>query len=102
MCMALNKFQAMKQSNEWNAATSPDERIYALEMQMKKKSGKGQPPAKKGSKPAKHQKEQKEQKDQKTTYPKTPYPAWSLVPPASGDTKCKEVKGKEYHWCIKH
>jgi hypothetical protein len=85
-----NKYNGLKQSGRWNQASEQDEKIIALEAQIKElvvvaKKSKKVPNGK--PLPAKNN---------------TPRPAWSDVAPAEGDPETKVVDGKTYYFCRHH
>jgi hypothetical protein len=99
MELALNKFKVRKEANTWNAPTEEEEKIFALEAEIKKlKSSSKKPTPKKGSTGA--------QKDASKCPTKRggsrKKPAWMLANPKAGDPSTKTVDGKQYHWCPKH
>jgi hypothetical protein len=102
---ALGKYRRMKDEKEWKTKSPDQERIIALEAQVKrlgsggnKKSesktsnssgSSGKPPN--GQRKAKTDANNRRQK-----------PEWMSVAPKQGENHSKTVDGKEYHYCPKH
>jgi hypothetical protein len=89
MHLAEQKYKILKQRGTWNAPTPEEEKIIALEAELKavKKDLKSKKSTKKG--PGKQQQNGKQQNK-----------AWKTVPPPAGDLeKPKTVNGNTYYWC---
>lgn len=96
MILCENKFKILKQRGQWNAPSAEEEKIIALEAQIKSLERK----AKNFKKPKDNSNEEKGKKsskdDKKTT-------KWFLVPPTAKEKgKPKTVNGREYWWCPNH
>jgi hypothetical protein len=101
MNLALTKYKTLTEAGKWNAPTEEEEKIIALEAQLKKLAAQKKPNKtddKKGNK-GKQGNKSKQQKGKQGNFDK---PAWMLEKPKDGEPKKKEVKGKTYWWCTKH
>jgi hypothetical protein len=97
MQLALNKYRTLVEGGKWNAPTKADEKIIALEAQLKKLGGKNT------SKDAPKQKAQGSGKpNKKQARPRGDRPAWMIEPPKQGEPNTKTVSNKHYNWCPKH
>ncbi len=102
MHLALNKYLARVEKKMWKAPSVEQQKILALEAELKRLKGAKKPNANSNSsdkKPA-GKKDEKTRPDRKREKP-----AWMLKPPtenekAKGSTK--KVDGKQYWWCPKH
>ena len=98
MKLAENKFKMLVEDGKWMAPDGQDERIIALEAQLKQfKKQKTQGVPKGDSKNFK-----KNVKDNKGKSKERP--AWMTVPPKAGESGKKMVDGdtKPWYWCPKH
>ena len=98
MQLALNKYQTLVEGGKWNAPTEADEKIIALEAQLKKLGSKGtaKNPAKR--KTQEHVKPNKKQARRRNDN----RPAWMFESPKQGEPEKKTVDHKIYNWCPKH
>ena len=101
MQLALNKYQARVEKKEWNAPSPEQQKILALEAELKKMKSAKRPQQSNETKKGANSDKQGGQKGQ----PKKGKPPWMTNPPtaqekAKGNTKV--VDKKEYHWCPKH
>lgn len=99
MQLALNKYRTLVEGGKWNAPTEADEKIIALEAQLKKMSTKNAStgkvtPGRKAQGTGKPNKKQA-----KSRYDR---PAWMFEPPKQGEPSTKTANEKQYHWCPKH
>jgi hypothetical protein len=88
MASALNKYQVMVQDGTWNAPDKRDQKIFALEAEVKelaKNAVRGGPNGKQRSK----------RDDDATAW------AWKKVRPQNGET-VKNFRKKKYNWCPHH
>ena len=96
MRLARNKYKTRKDREIWKAPTEEDEKIIALEAELKRvkeasnKDKKGR--ANKGLKSPKKKGKGKNNKK----------PDWMLIPPKEGQSSSKTVNNKLYHWCSRH
>jgi len=103
MNMAKNKYSNLKQFDVWMAPSEQDQKIIALETQVKQL-------AKKTNKQSGKSQDKSPVKKQNTTNPKgnttgrrrNKKPDWMLKHPKSGEPHKKVVKGKTYNWCRHH
>ena len=95
MTLAQNKYQTKLENGTWNAPTEADEKIIALEAEIKK--------LQKNKKKGKDDKgkDGKKKDGEKKSGPKEK-PAWTKVAPKEGEAKAKTVDGKEFFWCQNH
>ena len=96
--LALNKYRTSVEGGKWNAPTEADEKIIALEAQLKKLggtkvAGKNQP---------KRKSQGNNRPNKKQARPRNDRPAWMFVAPKQGEPEEKIVDKKDYHWCTKH
>ena len=107
MSLALNKYKTRVTNKEWNAPSADQQKILALEAELKKlKSAKGKapkPPTPKAKAPKPDDPKKPQAKEKATG--KKQKPDWMLKEPtaqekASGSKKT--VSGKQYHWCPHH
>jgi hypothetical protein len=101
MQLALNKYRTLVEGGKWNAPTEADEKIIALEAQLKK-LGKGastgtgkDTPKRKAQGTGKPNKKQARRRNDNR-------PAWMFEPPKQGEPEKKTVDHKIYNWCPKH
>ena len=96
MRLARNKYKTRKDREIWKAPTEEEEKIIALEAELKRvkeasnKDKKGR--ANKGLKSPKKKGKGKNNKK----------PDWMLIPPKEGQSSSKTVNIKLYHWCSRH
>jgi hypothetical protein len=96
MILAQNKFQTKIENGTWNAPTKAEEKIIALEAQVKDlKKMKN----KKANKDKKKNKSPDKNGDKKKKLDK---PKWMTTPPEEGKPKEKVVNKKTYYWCLNH
>ena len=96
MTLAQNKFQTKVENGTWNAPTEADEKIIALEAEIKKL----QKNKKKGKEDKGKDGGKKKDGDKKSG--QKDKPAWTKVAPKEGEAKAKTVDGKEFFWCQNH
>ena len=97
MTLAQNKYQTKVENGTWNAPSEAEEKIIALEAEVKKLQSKKETSGK-GKGKGKGDKK-KDKKDKKEKFVK---PAWTKVAPKEGEAKTKTVDGKEFNWCSTH
>jgi hypothetical protein len=97
MQLALNKYRTLVEGGKWNAPTEADEKIIALEAQLKKLGGKGA-----SKDPPKRKSQGRNQPNKKQARPKDNRPAWMFLAPKQGEPTAKTVNDKVYNWCPKH
>jgi hypothetical protein len=103
MARAQNKYKVMVESKSWAAPSKEEEKIVALEAEIKKLSNSKQSTKKKTDKKGKGKGKGKgENKDDKSNKGKYNPPAWKLKPPKPNEKNNKEVEGRTYWWCPNH
>jgi hypothetical protein len=85
MQATVNKYNGLKQQGRWNQASQQDEKIIALEAQVKALKNGGKKTAK----------ELKSKKDVKL-------PVWVKIPPAEGESETKNEGAKTHYRCNNH
>ena len=104
MLLAENKYKIRKVRQTWNERTPEEEKIIALEAQIRK-MGKGDPNKGggkgKGSGKDGGKKKPPPNDKKKTKGGREPEP-WMLVAPKEGEAKEKTVENKRWFWCPKH
>jgi len=93
MQQALNKYSSLVEKGLWKAPTESEERIIALEAELKQVKA----AARKSNKKRRSQRE----KASKTSE-KEKKPDWMSIEPKEGAPKTKTVNKKLYHWCPAH
>ena len=102
MQLALNKYQARLEKKEWNAPSPEQQKILALEVELKKMR------AAKPKQPGQNEKGKKKKKggnNKKKKADQFEKPAWMRKPPTAAEKakgSKKTVDKKLYHWCPKH
>ena len=97
MTLAQNKYQTKTENGTWNAPTEAEEKIIALEAEVKKLQEKKEKPNKDKGKGKGDKKKGKQDKKEKFNKP-----AWTKVAPKEGEAKSKTVDGKIFNWCPVH
>jgi hypothetical protein len=105
MLLAENKYKIRKVRQTWNERTPEEEKIIALEAQIKKMGkidnkkagGKGKGSGKEHDK----KKPTPKDKDKKNKGVREPEP-WMLIAPKEGEAKEKTAENKKWYWCPKH
>jgi hypothetical protein len=108
MRFASDKYKRMVESKEWMAMSKEQEKLIALEAEIKKLTSKQVKAPNQGAVQAKpigannknHPQAKKQGKQQPK--PRKPKPEWMLKPPTNNETTTKTVNGKVHHWCSKH
>ena len=98
MRLALNKYKTLHDRNEWNNPSKAEEKIIALQAQLKLLQQAKKPTNKKGDGQIKKKTDPGANKNPKSKEK----PKWMLIPPKDGEKHHKKVDGKDYHWCPKH
>jgi hypothetical protein len=92
MQLALNKYKTLVEGGKWNAQTEEEERIIALEAQLRQLAN-----PKKNNRDKKNQKDSKKKGEKKGKKPK-----WMTVKPKDGEPNHKTVDNKKYWYCPNH
>lgn len=96
MQLALNKYKTLCEGGRWNAPSEEEEKIIALEAEVKKLINKRDNTSKKTANNNSNAKSTSKKGKTNTK------PDWMLIPPKPNESKTKRVNDKEYHWCAKH
>ena len=91
MLLASNKYKTLVESGRWNTPSEEDNKIIALEAQVKQLV-----------KLKKKAKDSDKDKNKNKNKNKRQKPEWMTQEPKSGEKQTKERDGKTYHWCPKH
>jgi hypothetical protein len=98
MLLAENKYKTLVEKGQWQAPTEEEEKIVALQTEIRAlKNGRGADKKAK-NKPTKKEGNSKGGGDKS----KKKDEAWMHVAPKEGEPKAKSYNGKQWHWCANH
>lgn len=104
MLLAENKFKTLKEKSQWQAPSEEEEKIIALEAEVKALRNKAYKP-KNDSKGGNKRYNNKDSDNRKSKFKSTGDDGkhkWKTIPPKEGEPKTKIVDDTKWHFCEKH
>lgn len=105
MDLSQNKFKTLVDRHEWNAPTSDQEKLIALEAKVDSVAKSIKTKARQDKKADTNQTDAGTPGKKNNTRERRQYrepPAWKLKPPGKGESHTKKIKNKTFNWCKNH